>query len=82
MATTVGTAKGAAAGFGLGESQLSWASAPTGLLSTYQEAQDKVLQLLGEAEQNFDDTGAALDKAADGYEDDERHAVHRMKHVW
>jgi hypothetical protein len=40
-----------AAGLPLGESQLSWASASTGLLSTYAEIQDKVVMLLGEADQ-------------------------------
>jgi hypothetical protein len=52
----------------LGESQLSWASVPTGLLSTYAEIQNKVVMLLGEAEQVYSDLSVALDKVATAYE--------------
>ncbi|NJC68556.1 hypothetical protein HC031_02280 [Planosporangium thailandense] len=81
-AATAGTARAAGAGLDLGESQLSWASRPTGLLDTYREAQRKTLRLLDEAERSLDDLGAALDRAADGYERDERDAVHRMSNLY
>jgi hypothetical protein len=82
MAATAELARAAGAGLGLSEPQLSWASRPSGLLDTYREAQRKVLWLLDEAVRNFDAVGGALDTAADGYEADERNAVHRMADVY
>lgn len=82
MAATAGTARVAGTGLDLGEPQLSWASRQAGLLDTYREARHKTLRLLDEAERSLDAIGAALDRAADGYERDERDAVHRINDVY
>src|SRR5689334_8896610 len=71
-----------AAGLTLGESQLSWASVPTGLLDTYAEAQNKVVMLLDEANQVFSELSTALDKVAAAYELSDENAAAQLKGVW
>lgn len=71
-----------AAGLTLGESQLSWASVSTGLLSTYAEIQNKVVMLLGEADQVYRDLSIALDKVATAYELSDENAAIQLKGVW
>jgi len=71
-----------AAGLTLGESQLSWASVSTGLLSTYAEIQNKVVMLLGEADQVYRDLSIALDKVAAAYELSDENAATQLKGVW
>jgi hypothetical protein len=66
----------------LGESQLSWASVPTGLLRTYGEAQAKAALLLGEATQVYGDLSTALDKVAAAYELSDESAASQLKGVW
>lgn len=66
----------------LGEAQLSWASVPTGLLSTYTEIQGKVAALLGEATRVYTDLSVALDKVAHAYEISDRDAANNLKGVW
>jgi hypothetical protein len=66
----------------LGESQLSWASVPTGLLSTYAEIQQKVAMLLGVATQVYGELSIALDKVANAYEVSDENAARHLKGVW
>lgn len=78
----MGEAASAAAALDLASFQLSWAASLVGLTDTYHEIQQKVATLLREGEANFDGIGDALQTAADGYERDERDAVHRATNVW
>jgi hypothetical protein len=66
----------------LGESQLSWASAPTGLLNTYEEIRQKAAMLLGEATQVYADLSTALDQVASAYELSDETAARNLKGVW
>lgn len=66
----------------LGESELSWASNPTGLLQTYAEIQFKVATLLGEATKVYTDLSTALDKVAYAYQLNDEAAAKRLKGVW
>lgn len=66
----------------LGESQLSWASAPTGLLASYTEIHRKVIMLLGEATEVYSDLSIALDKVASAYELSDENAAGQLKGVW
>jgi len=66
----------------LGESQLSWASRPSGLLETYAEIHGKVIMLLGEATQVYAALSTALDQVADAYELSDEDAARRLQGVW
>jgi hypothetical protein len=66
----------------LGESHLSWASAPTGLLGTYAEIQRKAVMLLAEATEVYGDLSTTLDQVATAYERDDEHAAAQLKGVW
>jgi hypothetical protein len=66
----------------LGESALSWASVPTGLLATYAEIQQKVAALMGEATEVYADLSTALDKVASAYELSDANAAMNLKGVW
>jgi hypothetical protein len=82
MAETVNTARRAAEGLGLGESQLSWASNDTGLLASYHAIHQKILTLLSEADANLQSQGLALNSAANGYERDEQNTLHQMRNIY
>src|SRR3954452_1149377 len=71
-----------AAALSLGESELSWASVPTGLLATYGEIQNKVAMLLGEATKVYGDLSIALDKVAYAYELSDENATKHLEGVW
>ena len=66
----------------LGESQLSWASVPSGLLDTYADIQRKTAILLGEATRVYSDLGATLDKVANAYKVSDENAAAQLKGVW
>jgi hypothetical protein len=66
----------------LGETQLSWASVPSGLLDTYAEIQQKVVMLLAEASLVYSDLSTALDKVANAYELSDTNAAKNLKGVW
>jgi len=66
----------------LGESQLSWASAASGLLGTYAEIQTKAVMLLGEATTVYSDLSTALDQVASAYELSDEGAAIKLKGVW
>jgi hypothetical protein len=53
-----------------------------GLTDIYRRVQDKMTRLFEEGATNFGNVANALDSAADGYEQDERNAVHAMRGVW
>ena len=82
VAAETGRAGQEAGALALGESQLSWASMQTGLLSTYAEAQEKVVVLLGEATRVYTDLSTALDQVASAYELSDDNAARKFKGVW
>ena len=53
-----------------------------GLTEVYQQLQDRLGQLLNEGADNFTALYGALIEAADGYENDETNAVHRMTGIY
>jgi hypothetical protein len=71
-----------AASLTLGESQLSWASVPTGLLDTYTEIQRKVAVLLGEGRTVTRDLSVTLDQVATAYQLSDERAAARFEGEW
>jgi hypothetical protein len=53
-----------------------------GLTEVYQQLQQRLSTLLNEGAANFTALSAALKDAADGYEQDEINAVHRMTGIY
>lgn len=82
VASVTRTAAGTAAGLTLDESQLSWASNPTGLLVTYEELRAKVERLLTEATTNLTDMASALRTVARAYENSDERASVRFDGEW
>ena len=66
----------------LGESQLSWASVASGLLSSYAEIQSKAVRLLGEATTVYSGLSTTLDQVASEYERSDERAAAKFKGVW
>ncbi|WP_326558275.1 hypothetical protein [Micromonospora sp. NBC_01796] len=81
-ADTMDAASKSASAQSLGPFELSSLASLTGLVETYGELQEKLARLLREGAANFDAIGSALRTAADGYEADERDAVHRMRGIY
>jgi|SoiMethySBSTD1v2_1073268.scaffolds.fasta_scaffold1374136_2 hypothetical protein len=75
-------ARQSAEGLTLTEDDLSWASAYTALLGTYDEIQRKVVMLLGEATQVFTGLSVALDQVATAYKVNDEAAAQTFKGVW
>ncbi|MEE6261790.1 hypothetical protein [Plantactinospora sonchi] len=69
-------------GLDLDESQLSWASNPTGLLVTYREIQAKAARLLREGTTNLNNLSRTLDQVATAYEDNDQTAAKRFDGIW
>lgn len=82
VATTTSNAAKAAEGLTLTEGEMSWASRPTGLLTTYEEIRTKVQTLLGEATTNFNNLSATLNRVATAYETSDQAALNRMRGAW
>ncbi|XVU26481.1 hypothetical protein ACQPZJ_05345 [Actinoplanes sp. CA-054009] len=82
VAQVTGQAGQEASALTLDNTQLSWASVPTGLMRTYAEIHDKVVMLLGEATTVYADLGVALDKVAAAYEASDEKAAQQFKGVW
>lgn len=82
VARVTNTAATAADRLTLGESQLSWASSPTGLLHTYEEIRAKVSRLLSEATANFNALSVTLDQIATDYETNDAQAAQQLRGVW
>jgi hypothetical protein len=66
----------------LGNLQFSYLGEMAGLTEAYSDIQSALVGLLNDGGQAFDDIAAALRKAADGYEEDERNAVHRFRGIY
>jgi hypothetical protein len=66
----------------LGALHFSYLADQLGLVEVYQQLQDRLQRLLGEGADNLVALGAALHAAADGYEQDENNAVHRMTGIY
>jgi hypothetical protein len=76
------TSSAACTGLTLTESQLSWASAETGLLATYEEVRARVELLLS---QGADETGKisrTLGHVRRIYEGSDQHAINELNNVW
>src|SRR5690349_23279706 len=76
------TCSGMAGALDLGGYEFSYASDKAGLQQTYFLLQQKIAGLCHEAAVNFENVGGALDRAADGYDHDERAAVHELRKAW
>jgi hypothetical protein len=53
-----------------------------GITESYRLLQDKMIELLNGGAANFRNVAQALTISADGYQEDDRNAVHRLKGVW
>jgi hypothetical protein len=82
VAHVTDVARQAARGLTLTEQDLSWASAYSGLLGTYDEIQQKVVTLLGEATKVFAGLSVALDQVATAYKVNDQAAAARFEGVW
>lgn len=76
------TVAGTAAGLGLSSFHFSGLGHLLGIDSLYTEIQQRIVTLLNQGADNFDNIGGALRTAADGYEQDEQNAVHRMRNIY
>jgi hypothetical protein len=76
------TGSSIAGSLGLGGYEFSYVADKAGLQHTYFLLQQKMVALCDEAAANFENVGAALDLAADGYDHDERAAVHDLHKAW
>lgn len=81
-AAALAAAAGATAATTLDGAQWSAMGDVTGLTGTYDELRRHVATLLGEGARAGTATAAALGEAAEGYERDERDAVHRLRGIW
>lgn len=66
----------------LGALHFSYIADQLGLAEVYQQLQQKLHDLLHEGGANFLALSAALNDAADGYEQDEINAVHRLTGIY
>lgn len=82
MADQMDAAAQAAAGLGLSARHFTGLGHLMGLDTLYTEVQDTIVTLLRQGSANFDAVAAALKMAADGYEQDEVAAVHRMRNIY
>ncbi|GII23265.1 type VII secretion target [Planosporangium mesophilum] len=82
VAHTTDLARQSAQGLTLTEHDLSWASAHTELQNTYDEIQQKIVMLLGEATEVFNGLSTALDQVANAYQTNDEAAAKKFKGVW
>jgi len=75
-------AAGVAARLELSALHFSYLADQLGLTEVYQQLQQRLCTLLNEGAANFTALSAALKDAADGYEQDENNAVHRMTGIY
>jgi hypothetical protein len=75
-------AKNQANRLSLGQFEFSAPADWVGVTDVYRELHDKLTRLLDEGASTLDAMAMALFTAADGYDEDERNAVHRMRSVW
>ncbi|HZM74381.1 MAG TPA: hypothetical protein VFC19_01565 [Candidatus Limnocylindrales bacterium] len=53
-----------------------------GVTETYRLLQEKLIDLLNDGAVNFRSVAQALNIAANGYQEEDRNAVHRLKNIW
>jgi hypothetical protein len=53
-----------------------------GVTEAYGKLQDKLIDLMNGGAANFRSVAEALTLAADGYQEDDRNAEHRIRNVW
>jgi hypothetical protein len=53
-----------------------------GVTEAYRQLQEKMIELLNGGTANFRSVAQALTVAADGYQEEDRNAVHRLKNIW
>lgn len=82
MADTMRSAASAGARLDLNAFHFSVLGHLLGIDSLYNQVQQTIVTLLGQGASNFESVAGALKAAADGYEEDERDAVHRMKNIY
>ncbi|GIM97537.1 hypothetical protein Ato02nite_093300 [Paractinoplanes toevensis] len=75
-------AAGAAGQLQLSAMHFSYLADQLGLTETYQQLQHRLYRLLNEGADNLTELAGALRAAADGYEQDEANAVHRMTGIY
>ncbi|MBO0871504.1 MAG: hypothetical protein J2P15_23370 [Micromonosporaceae bacterium] len=66
----------------LGEHELSWAGARTGLLGTYEQLRSKASRLLGQAQSTHEDLSRTLSAVANAYERSSTEAASQFAGVW
>jgi hypothetical protein len=82
MSDELRTAAGIAATLQLSMLHFSYLGDKAGLTTTYQEIQALMVRLLGEGATAFEGLAGSLRTAAEGYEEDERRAVHRTQNIY
>jgi hypothetical protein len=82
MSDELRTAAGIAATLQLSALHFSYLADKAGLTSTYQQIQAAMVRLMGEGAGALEGLAGALRTAADGYEEDERRAVHRTRDIY
>jgi hypothetical protein len=75
-------AAGAAMGLNLDAFHFSYLADQLGFTEVYQQLQDRLYKLLNGGAENLNSLAEALRLAADGYEQDENNAVHRMTGIY
>jgi hypothetical protein len=75
-------AASAAMGLDLDAFHFSYLADQLGLTEVYQRLQQRLYGLLVQGADNLNELGGALRAAADGYEQDEINAVHRMTGIY
>lgn len=78
----LGKASAACTSLTLNESQLSWASAETGLLATYEEVRAKVELLLSEGADETGKISRTLAHVRRIYESSDQHTIDELHGVW
>jgi hypothetical protein len=53
-----------------------------GVTEAYRLLQDKLIDLLNGGATNFRNVAQALNLSADGYQEEDRNATHRLKNIW
>lgn len=82
MSTQVATMASVADGLTLNAFHFSGLGHLAGMEDVYRDLQQRIAMLLRQGATNMGNTADALKQAADGYQQDEDDAVHRMKNIY
>lgn len=82
LAAEVDAARQVARGLTLSAFEFSGLGHLAGLDSSYNDLQQRMVDLLQQGSANFDRVAGALRQAADAYERDEENAVHRLQNIY